>query len=130
MGVCAGITLAVCTILTTFSTDWLIGSIEGTITSWQINEEFIAVILLPIIGNAAEHWSGISMAGKDKMDLSLNIAVGSAVQMTLFVTPFTVLAAWWLDGDQQDMTLHFASFDVMVLFLSSLLVSQATKDGI
>lgn len=99
---CATGVLATCTILTACCSEFLIGAIEGTIQSWGISKEFIGIIILPIIGNAAEHYTAIVVAGKNKMDLSLAVAVGSSCQMALLVTPFTVMAGWVFG---KDMTL-------------------------
>lgn len=122
----ATIVLAICTVLTAFCSEYLIGSIEGTIESWKVSKEFIGVIILPIIGNAAEHWTAIAMAGANKMDLALGVAVGSSCQMALLVTPFTVLVGWVLD---KPMSLNFHAFQVTVLLLSILIVANVLKDG-
>jgi len=122
----ATVVLAVCTVLTAFCTDCLIDSIKGTMEEFKISTEFIGVILLPIIGNAAEHYTAITVAGQNKMDLSLGVAVGSSCQMALMVTPFTVLVGWVLD---KPMTLDFHPFQVTVLLLSVLLVANVLRDG-
>merc|ERR1712137_1174034 len=81
---------------------------------------------LPIIGNAAEHYTAIIVAGKNKMDLSLGVAVGSSCQMALLVTPFTVLVGWIFD---KDMSLDFHMFHVAVLLTSVLIVANIINDG-
>lgn len=118
--------LAVCTIVTAFCSEYIVSSLGGTIRTWNVSKEFIAIILLPIIGNAAEHYTAISVAGHNKMDLSLGVAVGSSCQMALLVTPFTVLCGWMLD---KPMTLDFHIFQVTVLLFSILIVSNVLKDG-
>merc|ERR1712046_335643 len=118
--------LATCTILTACCSEFLIGAIEGTIQSWGISKEFIGIIILPIIGNAAEHYTAIIVAGKNKMDLSLAVAVGSSCQMSLLVTPFTVMAGWAFG---KDMTLDFHPFRVTVLLLSVLIAANILRDG-
>lgn len=122
----ATIVLACCTVLTAICSEYLIGSIEGTIESWDVSKEFIGVIILPIIGNAAEHWTAISMAGANKMNLALGVAVGSSCQMGLLVTPFTVFVGWVLN---KPMSLNFHAFQVTVLLLSVLIVANILKDG-
>jgi Ca2+:H+ antiporter len=115
-----------CTGLTAWGTHYLIHSITGNINFKLINKDFIAVILLPIIGNAAEHYTAILVAGKDKMDLTLGVAVGSSVQMALLVTPVSVL--WgWVAGT--DMTLDFHLFPTVALTLSVIMVSSIISDG-
>merc|ERR1719506_2553341 len=118
--------LGVCTILTAFCSEYLISSIEGTIESWKISQEFIGIIILPIIGNAAEHYTAIIVAGRNKMDLSLGVAVGSSCQISLLVTPFCVICGWVLD---KPMTLNFHPFQATVLFMAVLIVSQVLQDG-
>jgi Ca2+:H+ antiporter len=118
--------LATCTILTAFCSEYLISSIEGTIESWKISKEFIGIIILPIIGNAAEHYTAIVVAGRNKMDLSLGVAVGSSCQMAMLVTPFCVLVGWY---ENVDMSLDFHPFQVVVLLLSVLIVANVINDG-
>ncbi|CAE7354801.1 CAX1 [Symbiodinium natans] len=67
----------------------LTGSVEGVTKTLQISDAFVGVILLPIVGNAAEHLTAVTVATKDKMDLSLGVALGSSTQIALFVVPFT-----------------------------------------
>lgn len=120
------ILLAGCTIITSFCSDFLIGSMEGFMEAWKVSREFIGIVILPIIGNAAEHWTAILSAYHGKTDLALGVAVGSSCQMALFVTPFTVLVGWVVDTP---MTLDFHPFQAMVLLLSVLIVSNILKEN-
>lgn len=122
----ATVVLACCTVLTAACSEFLIQSIEGTIEAWDVSKEFIGIVVLPIIGNAAEHYTAIIVAGQNKMDLSLGVAVGSSCQMALFVTPFTVLVGWMMD---KPMDLNFHPFQVTVLLISVLIVANVLKDG-
>lgn len=122
----AAIALGVFTVITSICTEYLIDAIEGTIESWNVTKEFIGIIILPIIGNAVEHYTAIVVGGRNKMDLSLGVAVGSSCQMALLVTPFTVLVGWFLD---RPMTLDFHPFQATVLLLSVVLVANIVKDG-
>merc|ERR1719413_328750 len=90
------------------------------------SRSFIGVVLLPIIGNAAEHMTAVSVAVKDKLNLSLGVALGSSTQITLFVVPFTVLAGWAMGVP---MTLDFQMIPVAVLLMSVLIVSATSTDG-
>lgn len=123
---CAGITLAVCTVLTACCTEYLIHSIEGTVKSAKISKSFIGIIILPIIGNAAEHYTAIIVAGRNKMDLSLGVAIGSSCQIALLVTPLTVICGWIMD---KPMSLDFQPFQACVLFMSVVIVSNVLQDG-
>merc|ERR1712232_493620 len=125
-GPTATVVLAVCTALTACCSEYLIDSIEGAIDSWNVSKEFIGIVVLPIIGNAAEHYTAIIVAGQNKMDLSLGVAVGSSCQMALLVTPFTVLIGWMMN---RNMSLNFHAFQVAVLLLAVLIVANVLKDG-
>jgi len=114
------------TVITSFATDYLIEALKGTLSSWNVSQEFVGIILLPIIGNAAEHYTAITVAMRNKMDLSLGVAAGSSCQMALLVTPFTVIVGWILD---KEMTLNFHSFQLAVLLFSVLLVSTILNSG-
>merc|ERR1712217_237225 len=103
----------VATVVTSFATDYLIDALKGTIETWRVSKEFVGIILLPIIGNAAEHYTAITVAMRNKMDLSLGVAVGSSCQMALLVTPFTVIVGWCFGTE---MTLDFQLFQLAVLF--------------
>ena len=70
----------------------LVGSMSAASESLGLSEFFIGAIVVAIVGNAAEHWVAVLVARKDKMDLSVNIAIGSSAQVALFVTPVLVLA--------------------------------------
>uniref|UniRef100_A0A7S2NT36 Sodium/calcium exchanger membrane region domain-containing protein n=1 Tax=Zooxanthella nutricula TaxID=1333877 RepID=A0A7S2NT36_9DINO len=118
--------LAACTALTSCCADYLIGSIEGTIASCSVSREFVGVVVLPIIGNAAEHFTAILVAGQNRMDLSLGVAVGSSCQVALMVTPFTVFVGWAVGSP---MSLDFGPFQVAVLLMAVLLVTSVLKDG-
>lgn len=122
----AAILLGITTVVTTFATDFLIHAIEGTVSSWNVSKEFIGIILLPIIGNAAEHYTAITVAARDKMDLSLGVAAGSSCQMALLVTPFTVLVGWVYG---MEMTLDFHSFQLAVLLLTVFLTTTILGNG-
>ncbi|CDH49979.1 calcium proton exchanger [Lichtheimia corymbifera JMRC:FSU:9682] len=107
--------------------DFLVGAIEGVVEKWQINETFVGVILLPIVGNAAEHVSAVTFAMKNKMNLSINIAISSSLQIGLFVTPVLVIAGWIFG---QPMTLFFENFETVILFASVLIVNYLIQDGV
>jgi len=71
-----------------------VGSIDAITTVGHISETFVGLILLPIVGNAAEHATAVTVAIKDKMDLSIGVAVGSSMQIALLVLPFVVVIGW------------------------------------
>merc|ERR1711881_830235 len=93
---------------------------------WKMSKEFIGIIMLPIIGNAAEHYTAITVAARNKMDLSLGVAAGSSCQMALMVTPFTGVVGWYFD---KEMTLNFHCFQLVALMMSVVLMNSILCDG-
>ena len=104
----------------------LVGSIEPTARQFGLTEVFIGVVLVAIIGNAAEHSSAIMFAMKNKIELSLNIAVGSSVQVALFLAPFLVFAGAVMG---QPMDLVFTVFEVVSVAASVSIVALVAMDG-
>ncbi|KAF2009925.1 vacuolar calcium ion transporter-like protein /H(+) exchanger [Aaosphaeria arxii CBS 175.79] len=121
------ITLAISTTLVAFCSEFMVSSIEGVTKSGTVSTTFVGLILLPIVGNAAEHATAVTVAIKDKMDLSIGVAVGSSMQIALLVLPFVVVLGWILGKDC--MTLYFDTFQIALLFVSVLLVNYLIQDG-
>lgn len=118
--------LVVVTVLVAVTAEFLVDSINGLTESGAIGKEFVAVILLPIVGNAAEHVTAVTVSVKDKLTLSLGVAVGSSIQIALFVIPFIVTLAWIMG---KPLTLLFDPLESIVLFLSVLTVNYVVQDG-
>ena len=112
--------LLVTTLLVTIFSEYLVDSIDGFTTASGISRTFVGIILLPIVGNAVEHITAITVARKDKMDLAMGIADGSCTQISRYVVPLTVLVGWMAD---RDMTLNFPHFEVILFVLSIFTVS-------
>lgn len=98
----------------------LVSGIQYLVDNTSVSEEFIGLIVLPIVGNAAEHVTAVTVAGKNKMDLAIGVAVGSSIQIALFVTPVIVLLGWAL---QKELSLYFSLFETISLFVSAFIVS-------
>jgi Ca2+:H+ antiporter len=124
--IAATICLILVTLLVAVCAEYLVDSIDSIVDSLHISKTFIGLILLPIVGNAAEHVTACVVAYKDKMDLAIGVAIGSSMQIALFVTPFLVILGWIMG---QPMTLHFQSFETVVFFLSVLVVNYLIGDG-
>jgi len=122
----AGTALLFVTIVTSFAADYLVASIEETAERYSIPKPFIGLILLPLVANAAEHVTSVWMAMKNKMELTIGICVGSSIQISAFVIPLLVIVGW-ITG--HDLTLFFANFETIVLFVSVLLVNLLIQDG-
>jgi Ca2+:H+ antiporter len=105
----------------------LVGSIEDASHAIGLSEFFIGVIVIAIVGNAAEHWVAVLVALKDKMDLSVNIAIGSSAQVALFVAPVLVLTSFVLGPGP--MPLVFNGFEIAAIFLAVLVAYQVTNEG-
>ncbi|KAF2137624.1 uncharacterized protein K452DRAFT_235503 [Aplosporella prunicola CBS 121167] len=124
--VAASVALVVVTVLVAVCAEYLVGSIDDIVQTAHISKTFIGLVLLPIVGNAAEHVTAVMVAYKNKMDLAINVAIGSSMQIALFVTPALVLLGWMMG---QPMTLHFQTFETVVFFLSVLVVNYLIQDG-
>jgi Ca2+:H+ antiporter len=118
--------LAVVTALVAVTAEWLVDSINGLTDSGHITKEFVGVILLPIVGNAAEHVTAVTVSVKDKLNLSIGVAVGSSIQIALFVVPFIVTLGWILG---KPLTLLFDPYESIAMFLSVLTVNYVVQDG-
>nr|XP_019007076.1 calcium/proton exchanger [Kwoniella mangroviensis CBS 8507]OCF70537.1 calcium/proton exchanger [Kwoniella mangroviensis CBS 8507] len=115
------------TVLVGVTAEFLVDSINGLVESHpSLSAEWVGLILLPIVGNAAEHFTAVSVSVKDKLDLSISVAVGSSIQIALFVIPVIQLLAWTIG---KPMTLLFDPYESIVLFLSVLIVNQTLADG-
>ena len=122
----AGAALVVVTVVVAVCAEFLVDSIDSIVESAHISKTFIGLILIPIVGNAAEHVTAVVVAYKNKMDLAIGVAIGSSLQIALFVTPFLVVLGWATD---RKMTLHFETFETVAFFLSSLVVTLLIQDG-
>ena len=118
--------LLIATCLVAWMAHILVHSLETAVDEWNMPELFIGVILLPFFGNAAEHFTAVIVAGKDKMDLSLAIAIGSSVQIALFAAPVMVLLAWTLGVP---LTLEFGLLETAATFISVLVANSILADG-
>lgn len=114
------------TVFISILSDYIVDTIEGAAASWNCPVAFISVIILPIVGNAAEHASAVMFAMKDKMDISMGVAIGSSTQIALFVIPFCILVAWGMDKPL-DLNLHI--FETMSLVLTVITVTFVIADG-
>ncbi|KAH6718270.1 Sodium/calcium exchanger protein-domain-containing protein [Leptodontidium sp. 2 PMI_412] len=120
-------TLAGATAIIGLCAEFMVDSISAITASGAISIEFVGLILLPIVGNAAEHATAVTVAVKDKMDLAIGVAVGSSMQVSLFLIPLLVIIGWIMGKD--DMDLSFDGFQIAVLFVAVLLVNYLIGDG-
>jgi len=118
--------LVISTVAVAWTSEILVGSIEPLVASLGWTELFIGVIFVAIIGNAAEHTSAIIMARKNRMDLVLQISIGSGTQIAMFVAPCLVLVSLLF---KEQMSLIFNSFELIAIILSVLIANMVVEDG-
>ncbi|KAH6757976.1 cation exchanger 2 [Perilla frutescens var. hirtella] len=118
--------LAVVTLWISVLSGYLVDAIQGASDSMNIPIVFISVVLLPIVGNATEHASAIMFAMKDKLDITLGVAIGSSTQISMFVIPFCVIFGWILG---KPMDLNFQLFETATLFITVLVVAFMLQEG-
>ena len=123
----AMLVLAGATAMVAFVSEILVGSVEHAAQDLGMTSVFVGVIVVAIVGNAAEHSTAILAALKNQMDLSLSIAIGSSVQVALFVAPVLVLASYFIAP--QPMDLVFTPAEVLAVVLAVLITYQIAADG-
>ena len=118
--------LAVSTVALALISEVFVGQIEHVARDFGLTELFIGAIIVAVIGNAAEHIAAVFFALKNDLDLSVNVTVGSSLQIALFVAPVAVLAGVLMG---QPMDLVFTPFEIVAVFASVLIVNEITADG-
>jgi Ca2+:H+ antiporter len=119
--------LALSTAAIAWMSEILVGAIQPAAMTIGLSTAFVAVFVIAILGNAAEHFTAITVAMKNRMDLSLSIAIGSSVQVALFVAPVLMLASLFLGPAPMDLVFS-GGFGLLVL-LSVLIAGQVASDG-
>ncbi|KAK3381358.1 Sodium/calcium exchanger protein-domain-containing protein [Podospora didyma] len=122
----AAAVLVAVTVLISFHADYMVDSIDALVATGKISKNFIGLILIPIVGNAAEHVTACVVAVKNKMDLAMGVAIGSSIQIALLVTPSLVMLGWAIG---QPMTLHFETFETIAFAVSVMIVTYTVQDG-
>ena len=123
----AVISLLLATAAVAWMSEMLVGAVEEASHVLGLTEVFVGVIVVAIIGNAAEHSTAILVAMKNHMDLSLNIAIGSSIQIALFVAPVLVFASYFMPHGPMD--LRFSPFEVLAVVASIAIVNLVSQDG-
>jgi Ca2+:H+ antiporter len=118
--------LLVVTLAVAVESELLVDSLEVATSELGLSALFTGVILLPIIGNAAEHATAVTVAMKNKMDLSVSVAVGSSMQIALFVAPVLVIAGWLIG---QPMDLDFNPFELVAVVVAVFIANSISSDG-
>jgi Ca2+:H+ antiporter len=118
--------LAGATVLVALMSEFLVGALEPTVEELGMSKLFVGLIVVPIVGNAAEHSSAIFLAAKDKMDVSIEIAIGSSTQIALFVAPVLVFLSLAVGNP---MDLMFSNFEIAAVAFSSAILGFIALDG-
>jgi len=120
------IVLLAITLLVALESEFLVDTLEVATSSLGLTSLFTGVILIPIIGNAAEHATAVTVAMKNKMDLSVAVSVGSSLQIALFVAPVLVIAGWLMG---QPMDLDFNPFELVAVIVAVWVANSVSSDG-
>jgi Ca2+:H+ antiporter len=123
----AAVVLAAATVGIAWMSEIMVGAIEPAAHELGLSNIFVGVFLVAILGNAAEHATAVAAAMKNRMDLSLSIAIGSSIQVALFVAPVLVLASLFLGPKSMDLA--FQPGLVLTILLSVLITGQVAGDG-
>ncbi|MGC4104951.1 MAG: calcium/proton exchanger [Thermomicrobiales bacterium] len=119
--------LLVSTLAIVFMSEILVGALEPTAEQWGLSDLFVGVMLVPLVGNIAEHLVAVQTAIKNKMDLTIGIAVGSGIQIALFVAPVLVLVSQFVGP--QPMSLIFNNYELAALVGAVLIATLVSVDG-
>lgn len=117
--------LVLATVFIGLESEFLVGAVEPMTKTIGLSEFFVGIILIPIIGNAAEHSTAVVMAMKNKMDVSVEIAIGSSLQIVLFVMPVLVFLSLLF----KPMSIIFNAFELAALIASVLIANKVADDG-
>lgn len=116
------------TVLIAIVAEWMVGSVGHAAASLGMSNVFVGIIVVAIVGNAAEHSTAILVARKNRMDLAMGVAIGSSIQIALFVAPVLVFASY-LFNPGHPLDLVFSPMEVIAIVLAVLVVEQVTSDG-
>jgi Ca2+:H+ antiporter len=122
------VVLVLATIGVAVMSEQLVGSVEAAAHSLGMSGVFVGVIVVAIIGNAAEHSTAVLVALKNKMDLSVNIAVGSSFQIALLVAPVLVFSSMFMHPDHP-LDLHFTPMEIISVIISIVVLTLVSQDG-
>jgi Ca2+:H+ antiporter len=117
--------LIAATVCIAIESEFLVGSVEAMTKALGFSEFFVGIIIIPIIGNAAEHSTAVVMAMKNKMDVAVEIAIGSSLQIILFVAPILIFLSLLF----KPMSIIFNEFELVALIVSVIIANRVSNDG-
>ncbi|MFE5319705.1 calcium/proton exchanger [Paenibacillus sp. NPDC056579] len=118
--------LIIATVMVAFESEWLVGTLESITHKFGLSELFVGAFLIAIIGNAAEHSAAVMLARKNRIGAAVEIAVGSSLQIALFVGPVLVLISL-LFG--QTMNIVFTTFELVAIGVAAIIAKSISQDG-
>ncbi len=118
--------LLISTIIVAFESELLVKTIEPVVKQWNVSPLFIGIIVLPIVGNAAEHSAAVMMALRNKMDISLNIAVSSSTQIAMFVAPVVIFISFFFG---HPITVLFSNLELISVAVAAAIAVLIALDG-
>ncbi|MGG1553225.1 calcium/proton exchanger [Paenibacillus ferrarius] len=119
--------LFVATVMVAFTSEWLVGTLEEVTHKFGLSELFVGAFLIAIIGNAAEHSAAVMMALKNKMGAAVEIAIGSSLQIALFVAPVLILLSFVVSGTP--MNIVFSTYEIAAIGVAVFITKSITQDG-
>ena len=122
----AVVMLLVSTALVAVCAEFLVDAIPQMIDDSPVSQAFVGLIILPVVSNAAEHVTAVSVAAKNKMDLAIGVSVGSSIQIAIFITPLVVILGWCMN---KELSLYFTLFETISLFATAFVVNFLVLDG-
>jgi Ca2+/H+ antiporter len=122
----SAILLVVSSLLVAVCAEFLINTVDSMVSQSHLSSAFIGLIILPIVGNCAEHITAVTVSIKNKLDLAIGVSVGSAIQVGLVLTPLIVLVGWVLN---KEMTMYFSLFETVTVVATAFLVNFLILNG-
>ncbi|NOU76265.1 calcium/proton exchanger [Paenibacillus sp. LMG 31458] len=119
--------LILATVMVAFTSEWLVGTLEDVTHRFGLSELFVGAFLIAIIGNAAEHSAAVMMAMKNKMGAAVEIAIGSSLQIALFVAPVLILVSFFVSGTP--MNIVFSTYEIAAIGVAVFITKSITQDG-
>ncbi|WP_172194883.1 calcium/proton exchanger [Saccharibacillus qingshengii] len=121
--------LVIATVMVAFVSEWLVGTLETFTTQFGLSELFVGAFVVAIVGNAAEHSAAIMLAMKNKIGASVEIAVGSSLQISLFVAPVLIFISFFMGGLSGTMNIVFSTIEIVAIAVSVFVAKSIIQDG-
>lgn len=121
--------LVIATVMVAFVSEWLVGTLDTFTTQFGLSELFVGAFVVAIVGNAAEHSAAIMLAMKNKIGASVEIAVGSSLQISLFVAPVLIFVSFFMGGLSGTMDIVFSTIEIVAIAVSVFVAKSIIQDG-